>query len=102
MDNETKTKVCTKCGRVLPLDAFSKKSDTNDGLQYHCKECQREASKNRPKRRKKEFNMYDYICGSEPAKLNPALADFTPRQLQDELRARGFHGVLEISMKVKL
>ena len=102
MDNETKTKVCTKCGRELPLAAFSKKSDTNDGLQYNCKDCQREASKNRPKRRKKEFNLYDFVCDKDNAKLNPELAKFTPRQLQDELSARGFHGDLEFKMKIKL
>lgn len=32
------TKVCNKCGRVLPLDKFSKGSD-KDGLQKTCKDC---------------------------------------------------------------
>ena len=99
MDNEETTKVCTKCGKELPLSEFSKKSDTNDGLQYHCKACQREANKNR---NKKKQNLLDYIIGSEPANLNPKLEEFTPRELLTELRARGYRGDLVWQVRVKL
>lgn len=33
------TKVCNKCGRELPLDAFWKATASPDGHIYHCKEC---------------------------------------------------------------
>lgn len=33
------TKVCTKCGRELPLECFGKDKKTKDGLNYWCKEC---------------------------------------------------------------
>ena len=102
MNSEKKTKVCTKCGRELPLDAFSKKSDTNDGLQYHCKDCQREANRNRPKRKKKEFNLYDYVLGSEPTKLNPELEHYTPRVIMSHLRAIGYTGELSLTLRVTL
>ena len=36
---ESKTKVCSKCGRELPLSEFYKKSTSKDGLQSYCKEC---------------------------------------------------------------
>jgi len=36
-----KTKVCTKCGRELPLSEFGKHRLTKDGLAYRCKECGR-------------------------------------------------------------
>ena len=36
---EIKTKVCSKCGRELPLSEFYKRSVSNDGLQSYCKEC---------------------------------------------------------------
>ena len=62
----------------------------------------KEAQKNRSSRRKKEFNLYDFVCNANQAKLNPELAKFTPRQLQEELSARGFHGQLEFVMKAKL
>lgn len=32
---------------------------------------------------------------------NPALAGFKPRELMDELRARGYHGELKITQFVK-
>lgn len=35
-----KTKICSKCGRELPLVRFGKNASTKDGLQYWCKECQ--------------------------------------------------------------
>lgn len=32
-------KTCTKCGECKPLDAFAKRKDTRDGLNYKCKAC---------------------------------------------------------------
>ena len=39
------TKVCTRCGRELPLSEYSKNKQSPDGLQYQCKECQKEYQK---------------------------------------------------------
>ena len=36
------TKVCTKCGRELPLSEFNKFKISNDGLQCWCKSCLKE------------------------------------------------------------
>ena len=33
-------KVCTKCERPLPLQAYNKNRASNDGLSYHCRSCQ--------------------------------------------------------------
>lgn len=35
-------KVCTKCGRELPLECFNKCKSSKDCLQYYCKECQKQ------------------------------------------------------------
>ena len=35
-------KECTKCHRTLPEGDFYKKAGSPDGLQYVCKECQKE------------------------------------------------------------
>ena len=32
-------KTCNKCGECKPLDAFAKRKDTRDGLNYKCKAC---------------------------------------------------------------
>ena len=39
------TKVCPKCGRELPRDAFHPKLEAKDGLQSWCKDCNRKSHK---------------------------------------------------------
>lgn len=39
------TKVCPKCGRELPREAFNKKARAKDGLQDYCRECNAVANK---------------------------------------------------------
>ena len=39
------TKICKKCGRELPLECFSKRKASNDGLQDWCKECTKQYNK---------------------------------------------------------
>lgn len=91
-------KKCTKCGRLLPKEAFNKKAKSKDGLQDNCKDCMRAYNKERYDRMKIESDeaivkVKDYI--DLPQKLhkvfsNPDLARFTPRELMSELKARGF------------
>lgn len=45
------TKVCTKCGRELPVDQFSRRKTSPDGLQQWCKACHRIANKQANSRR---------------------------------------------------
>lgn len=74
---EEKTKICYRCKRELPVTSFHKSNGNKDGLQYECKDCRRELDKIR---RKTNSNR-----GS-----NPDLQKFTPRQLMEELKSRGF------------
>ena len=73
-----KTKVCSKCGKELPISEFYINNRTPDGLQYYCKKCMCEAQKNRS-----VINNADADSGSE-------LSKYTPRQLMEELKRRGF------------
>lgn len=81
MEN-SQTKVCTCCKRVLPLEAFGKKGD---GIRTVCKECTN-----------RKLRQYRLKKQSEPSKSlkNPALEEFTPQELITELRARGYEGNL--------
>ena len=46
-------KICTKCKIARSLDQFEKNSRAKDGLNYHCKECRREAARARYKKNPK-------------------------------------------------
>lgn len=60
------TKVCTKCKQEKLVSDFYKKSNTEDGLQYWCKECQNESNKKTHQKKKlqkrntqlKRFSQY--------------------------------------------
>lgn len=87
MENqEIKTKRCSKCGRELPLNEFYLNWAAADGLQSQCKECQRERV------RIKHINK----------NCNPDLAQFTPRQLIEELKNRGYTGEIQYIQKIKI
>lgn len=82
------TKRCSKCGRVLPLSEFQKCSKNLDGLQYHCRDCHNEAARTYYGKKQQACRPYSGKAG------NPELAAFTPRQLIEELKARGYTGEL--------
>lgn len=90
---EHQTKICTKCGRELPLEMFGK-GNSKYGKRSWCKDCMNEASR--------EYNRRKKIIGGP----NPDLANFTPQELITELRSRGYTGTLtftEIKVhKIKL
>lgn len=91
MENlEVRTKKCSKCGRELPVSEFYVKKEAADGLQTWCKECQKTASHNRL--------AYKAHCKG----CNPDLAQFTTRQLIEELRHRGYTGEIQYVQKIKL
>ena len=75
METSTTTKTCQGCGKTLPLDAFAKHNQSEDGHMNTCKECRRRRSKPAPK-------------------SNP-LEKFTARELMAELKQRGYCGTLE-------
>ena len=54
--NEIQTKVCSHCGRELPITNFGRHSRTKDGYQPCCRECQSEMNKGHKKRQPDEHN----------------------------------------------
>jgi hypothetical protein len=80
------TKICSKCGKELPVSEFSKNSKTKDGLQCQCKSCQKAAHKEKQERVKKLLDGQ-----------NNGLSVYTPRELMQELYRRGYRGTLEFT-----
>ena len=95
---EIKTKVCSKCGRELPITCFHKNHANKDGYQGDCKECKskyakeynamRAAEKRKLKEEAKNFDKLYKVY------TNRELAKFEPRDLMLELKARGYEGQL--------
>jgi organic radical activating enzyme len=83
-------KQCTVCGRTLTLDNFRKVYLAQDGHSSTCKECARQ--------RRADKKEHEIIKGGG----NPDLANFTPRELIEELRARGYKGTLEYTKTITL
>ena len=81
-------KICKKCGRELPLEAFGNLSRNPDGLHDYCKECVNRQQRDEYARRKaKEQGITTENTNGEG---NEALKGFTPRELLKELKSRGY------------
>ena len=68
-------KICSRCGKELPISEYHKENRRKDGLSLHCKECEkergkkkREAIKNDPVRRQKRLDAYKRYHASEKGK----------------------------------
>lgn len=90
---EPKTKVCSHCGRELPITEFYTSKTCKDGHAGQCKKCRYEIDKAR-KRMQKQSNP---TLSQSHYTLNPQFADKSPREiiadvrvLINELRARGY------------
>ena len=61
-------KKCTKCGRELPLEMFTKLSRTHDGYHSNCKDCKSQYEKQYKNRDRKRFAEYSrqYRKDNEP------------------------------------
>lgn len=92
------TKVCTKCGRELPIENFYTNKSLKGGHENCCKECKSAYSREWARRRaaKKKEIENERIEFEKKYKIytNKDLAKFTPRELMLELKARGYEGEL--------
>ena len=84
------TKICRICGEEKPISDFPKHHQCKDDIDTRCKCCANAYNKtNRAKR---------IVKGGG----NPKLANFTPRELIEELRTRGYKGTLEYTKTITL
>lgn len=91
-------KICKKCGRELDESSFPRNKKLKDGLSSICRDCSNAAQR-------AWYHDHKVVGGGKSMNLvysNPELAKFTPRQLIDELRARGYTGELKYTQTIKL
>lgn len=94
------TKVCTKCGRELPIENFHINKSLKGGHDNTCRECKNAYAKewqkqNREKKKAQKIEE-ERVEFEKKYKIytDKELAKFTPRQLILELKARGYIGTL--------
>ena len=88
------TKICRVCGNEKPLDDFPKNHQYADGHDTRCKACFNEYQK--------RLRDSKAARGAINPNSNNTLANFTPRELIEELRARGYKGTLEFTKTITL
>lgn len=86
------TRTCKVCGQELPLSEFKKTAFAPNGISTCNKCCARKAQE------KRENNKLENRVGGG----NSELARFTPRELIEELRARGYKGKLYVTREIEL
>lgn len=89
---ENHAKKCKECGKLLTLDHFRLTPLSADGHAGICKECARY------KRQQKKDEFVPTPSGGG----NLELAKFTPRELIEELRSRGYSGKLTITREIQV
>ena len=90
MEEVKTTKVCTKCGTEKPISDYHKSTRSKDGHLSVCKECTNKKQR-------------EYLCRNlKKVYTNPELARFQPRELMNELRARGYSGELTFTQRITI
>ena len=92
MATNNQAKTCKECGKLLTLDHFRLTPLSADGHANICKEC---AKRKRQQKR-------DEFIPTPSGGVNLALKDFTPRELIEELRSRGYSGKLTITREINV
>lgn len=87
---EQETKVCRCCGRELPISNF--KTTRWGGNVSVCTECA--TTKLRENKQKKLEEQKQKVEDMRAETRQLRLADFTPRELLEELKRRGYEGHL--------
>lgn len=83
-------KKCSKCGGEFEKEMFYVNNKNNDGLDNYCKECRKAMNKlNLQKRIERSKDISDAQTLLK-VYSSPELAKFTPRQLMQELKSRGY------------
>jgi len=92
------TKKCNKCGKELPIDSFYKRALNKDGHMNICKDCFNSQYTDKQKKTNTELDkMLNVRNNSNIKPISKELSSYTPRELIEELRSRGYSGKLQIT-----
>jgi hypothetical protein len=86
------TKICRICGEEKPIAHFPVNSQYNDGYDTRCRSCKNNEAREGYHKRK----------GKPKGGGNAELGKNTPRELIEELKARGYKGHLEYTKTIIL
>lgn len=82
------TRICKVCGRELSINEFAK---NGMGITHVCKEC----VTNRKRSKREENKQLKQQVQDAVKARSLRLKDFTPRELMQELKERGYDGKLK-------
>lgn len=82
------TRICKVCGRELSINEFAK---NGMGITHVCKEC----VANRKRSKREETKQLKQQVQDAANARSLRLKDFTPRELMQELKERGYDGKLK-------
>ena len=81
------TRVCKCCGVEKPIEEFTM---TRGNYNYVCKECSNKKKRETWDKKKVNRNLEEELANARKLRL----ADFTPRELMQELKRKGYEGKL--------
>lgn len=96
------TKVCPRCGKELPLDAFGKNKSTKDGLNPLCKNCDHDAKSKPHKPRLHKVTTEELLEELKRRNVQLSKVELTPREMMKKLYDLGYRGTLKVVHEVDL
>lgn len=88
MESNANTKVCSRCGKELPIEEFPKNFRAKDGHLSMCRSCKGEIMKNAAQ--KSASVKFDPFGSDSSVSQSKSLRDYTPQELVDHLRVNGW------------
>lgn len=82
------TKICARCKKELPVSEFHRSKNSKDGYQGYCHECDREYR--RMRRAETHVSIEQPSSAPSGGGTQSGLSAFSPRELLEELRRRGY------------